>query len=594
MSSKPSRLVRLAIAAAVAVSGTVVSLSAAPVSHAVGVSSTDGQISRAEVLARAQSWVDEGVWYSQQVYYTDSNGTYRTDCSGFVSMAWHLGVSRTTWTLPGVSTPISLDSLQPGDALNRLNPYTGEYDAHVVVFAGWTDSAHTSASVYEEARPGTQARRIAYSRSYLTSQNFKAFRYNRIIDSGTPQGSQDPGSLPTGTLVKAPNNPTVKLVISGSGLAVSGSDVAPDGYDLGKVVVVDEAKFNLLPTALPVGTVVHDAAGGSSRYVVVGDAALPISGAEWSADGYNTRPDMGVPTSWLQGAVRNSLPVGTVVHDQADNSPSRYVVIGDAALPISGADWSADGYNTRPDMGVPGGWLQGAVKKSLPSGTVLHDQADNDPSRYVVVEGAALPIAGAEWVPDGYSVRPDMGVPSTWLRSVVQASPADGTVVRGEAGRDDKVYVVLGGSALAVSDADKAAYAERPRLGVPENWLRGAAQRPLKNGTVVRDVSGGPSVYVMAGGMAVPLTAADYSGLGYDKRPLNTVPGTWLTAAAAKPAPADGTLLLSPDNTTVWLVTNGGSKKALTQADFGPGKYSFNDVVIVPTTLTANLPFTTS
>jgi hypothetical protein len=71
------------------------------------------------------------------------------------------------------------------------------------------------------------------------------------------------------------------------------------------------------------------------------------------------------------------------------------------------------------------------------------------------------------------------------------------------------------------------------------------------------------------------------------------VPGSWLGGAAAKTAPADGTLLLSPDTATVWQVVVGG-KKALAAADFDSGRYSYADVVKVPTALTAKLPTVTA
>src|SRR4051812_37995954 len=49
-------------------------------------------ISRAEIIARAQTWVAAQVPYSQDDYY----GGYRTDCSGYVSMA--LKTSGSYWT----------------------------------------------------------------------------------------------------------------------------------------------------------------------------------------------------------------------------------------------------------------------------------------------------------------------------------------------------------------------------------------------------------------------------------------------------------------------------------------------------------------
>ncbi|GLW70283.1 hypothetical protein Kpho02_25820 [Kitasatospora phosalacinea] len=347
-----------------------------------------------------------------------------------------------------------------------------------------------------------------------------------------------PSSLPSGTLVKSPNGPAVKVLIAGAGLAVAGSDVTPDGYNLGAVVTVDDAAFNALPTAPPAGTVVHDQAGGSARYVVVTGAALPISGTDWTADSYNTRPDMGVPTSWLATATAGTLPTGLVVMDQSGTDNNRYVMVDGAALHISGTEWTADGYNTRTLMGVPTDWLRTAATRTPSNGTVLMDQSGTDNNRYVMAGGAALHISGTEWTADGYNTRALMGVPGEWLATT--------------------------------------------------------AGRQVTNGSVVKDASGAdPSVYVMAGGMAVPLTYADYTGLGYDKRPVTPVPGTWEATAVARTAPAEGTLLLSPDTTTVWQTVGNGSKKALAATDFGPGKLSFGDVVNVPTALTAKLPTVT-
>ncbi|MFD9412768.1 transglycosylase family protein [Streptomyces sp. NPDC059989] len=286
----------------------------------------------------------------------------------------------------------------------------------------------------------------------------------------------DPASLPAGTLVKSPNGAAVKVMISGAGIPVAASDVTPDHYDLSKIVLVDNAAFNGLPSSPPAGTVVHDQAGGANRYVIIDGAALSISAADWTADGYNVRPDMGVPTAWLASATQRTVTTGRVVMDQSGTDPARYVMLNGAAVHISASEWSANGYDSRSLMGVPG------------------------------------------------------------------------------------------------------------------DWLHATAAKQVANGTIVKEVSGAdPTVYVMAGGVAVPLTYADFTGLGYDKRPLEGAPGEWLKSAAAKAAPADGTMLLSPEGNTVWQVT-AGKKRAMTEAEFGPGKYSFNDVVSVPTAFTAKLP----
>ena len=84
------------------------------------------------VIANAKTWLNPAVPYSQSAYH---NG-YRTDCSGYTSMAWQLGTSATTWTLPNYSYPISKSSLKAGDVLLNINE-------HVLIFSSWANSAQT-------------------------------------------------------------------------------------------------------------------------------------------------------------------------------------------------------------------------------------------------------------------------------------------------------------------------------------------------------------------------------------------------------------------------------------------------------------------
>jgi acylphosphatase len=115
------------------------------------VSSVGGQITRSEVLARAQYWVDQNIVYGTAF---DSNGNvtstrtapdstgrrYRTDCSGLVSLAWHLSASYTTFDFhSGVANVVRLSSssqLQPGDAVL--------FSGHIELFAAWKNASdHT-------------------------------------------------------------------------------------------------------------------------------------------------------------------------------------------------------------------------------------------------------------------------------------------------------------------------------------------------------------------------------------------------------------------------------------------------------------------
>ncbi|GAA2829018.1 hypothetical protein GCM10010441_61850 [Kitasatospora paracochleata] len=206
MSKKASKLARIALAAAIAVSGAIATTAATTGSaYAIGSSTAGGSIARSEILARAQSWVDQAVPYSQSAYWTDSNGTYRQDCSGLVSMAWHINTAGTNYGFatnsagPFETQLGSLDDLKPGDAINNIN-------THMVLFAGWIDSSHTAALIYEEAHTGTNARTRTMYRSEMTSGGFLPFRYKNVVDD-TPPVTDPVTSHVTGLAPAAVYNP---------------------------------------------------------------------------------------------------------------------------------------------------------------------------------------------------------------------------------------------------------------------------------------------------------------------------------------------------------------------------------------------------
>jgi len=98
-------------------------------------------ISRNTVLSRAQTWMDVLVPYSQTTYYHG----YRTDCSGYVSMCWKTGMSYSTRSFHSVATSITVDQLEPGDALHKVG--------HIRLFYGWLDDTHTCYVCYEQTGP---------------------------------------------------------------------------------------------------------------------------------------------------------------------------------------------------------------------------------------------------------------------------------------------------------------------------------------------------------------------------------------------------------------------------------------------------------
>ncbi|MFE2912998.1 peptidoglycan-binding protein [Kitasatospora indigofera] len=146
-------------------------------------------ITREQIIARAQGWVDQKVPYSMSTYWSDG---YRQDCSGYVSMAWGLAASETTWTLPGLADRITKDELQPGDVLIFNNPSNPQAGSHVTIFGGWADAARTSYLAYEQTSPTTTRRTTPYA-YWSNSSGYLPYRYKALSPGGT-DGGTDPGT----------------------------------------------------------------------------------------------------------------------------------------------------------------------------------------------------------------------------------------------------------------------------------------------------------------------------------------------------------------------------------------------------------------
>jgi hypothetical protein len=197
-----ARIGRAAVGLTLAVAaGASAGLGLATSTPSVGYagSSVDGYITRSEVLARAQYWVDQNVVYGT-VY--DSNGNvistqtapdssgkaYRTDCSGLVSMAWHLSSSLTTsdfHTWPGATSLSSADDLFPGDAVL--------FSGHIELFARWKNSADHSQGAWAYSLngpayqdwakgPAPNAHGQVGGLSWSDIAGNIRLRYNKIVD----------------------------------------------------------------------------------------------------------------------------------------------------------------------------------------------------------------------------------------------------------------------------------------------------------------------------------------------------------------------------------------------------------------------------
>ena len=155
------------------------------------ISSLGGAISRDEVLARAQNWVDWGVMYSQDQSnpYQDGDGHfYRADCSGYVSMAWHLAkkpgggdFNTTDFGSTNLKTVLgSYGELTAGDALDGVGY------GHIVLFDRWVDAAQTQMWIYQESDYGIPAEHVQRGVSWYQDNGFEPIRYVRIDGGGDP------------------------------------------------------------------------------------------------------------------------------------------------------------------------------------------------------------------------------------------------------------------------------------------------------------------------------------------------------------------------------------------------------------------------
>jgi hypothetical protein len=120
-------------------------------------------ITGAQVVARARTWhphTAQRVPYSQSAY----RDGYRTDCSGYASMA--LGLPKPGPNTVGLassahSTPIAPAALVTGDLL--IDATGDSHTRHVVIFEGWTSPRHTAYWAYEQRGGyGTDHRVLTY------------------------------------------------------------------------------------------------------------------------------------------------------------------------------------------------------------------------------------------------------------------------------------------------------------------------------------------------------------------------------------------------------------------------------------------------
>lgn len=439
-------------AEAPAADGAAPSAVAAQAASAVG-----GSIRRSEVLARAQYWVTKAVVYSQSRSTGDSAGrNYRTDCSGYVSLAWHLSTSLDTGGFSSSSQKTvlgGLHDLKPGDAILRRG--------HIELFARWKNPGdHTDgAYVYSlNGPPGDDWAKGPSKNSHgqvgfntwADMNTYTPIRYKKIQDDPPPVVTPVEGHLyrePDGTIAVIAGGAPVRFH--------SMAELAAAGYGGTSFTSVPAGWLNDLPQDPRNGSYLRDYVDGSI-YVLAGAAKYGLSLPEYNAMG---RPfAINVPVYFLDEF--GAIPLdGSHLRNPVDGSI--YVVAGGAKYGLTLPQYDALG---RPSStNVPIGFINGLRDDPLP-GTYLRDRADS--SVYLTVGGAKYGLSWDEYHALGNHTCAD--VPIEWISSFT-AIPADGSYLRNPA--DGSIYAMAGGRKRGLSYEEWLALGRPASTNVPVGFL---------------------------------------------------------------------------------------------------------------------------
>jgi hypothetical protein len=332
---------------------------------------TAPSITRSEVISRAKTWVGIGLDYNQG----GSHAGYRTDCSGYVSMAWHLSDSETTNSFGpnGVTTSIAKSSLKSGDAL--LNPSSGNA-GHVVLFDKWVGSGQSSYMGYEFTGSGVHYREIPYP--YFSGYGtFSPVRNKSVKDDVTPPADPGMTDLTAGDFNGNGRKDLVAVEVStgklwlypgtGSGTLTSRTLIGSGGWNgMSNLTVGDyngDGKDDLVAVEIDTGKLwLYPGTGsglGARKEIGTGgwNGMNSLFSGDFTGDGHDDLGAVEVSTGklWLYPGVGSGLGTRKEIGDGGWNGMNKIVSPGDmnqdsnddvvATERSTGKLWLYRGYN---------------------------------------------------------------------------------------------------------------------------------------------------------------------------------------------------------------------------------------------------------
>jgi hypothetical protein len=421
---------------------------------AQAASSVGGSISREEVLDRAQYWVDRNVVYSQSRTFPDEQGKrYRTDCSGYVALAWHMSTAGTYLdgglntdgfrNYSGKTVLGSVHDLKPGDALLR--------NGHIELFVRWKDSGDHRDGAYVHSLNGPTDRDWAKGprknshgqvgfNTWAEMTTYTPIRYNKITDGPVWVAPEN------GKLYREPSG-VIAVIIGGAPARFQNmAELIAAGYENTPFTQVPANYFRALPQTPRNGSYVRDFTTKAIS-VVVGGAKYHLSAAEWDALGNPSA--INAPASFLDDF--DDVPVpGTVLRDHTTGAI--HIVAGGARYHLSAAQYAA--LDSPPFTNVPPGFVN-----SLPTrpadGTYLRNPATG--AIYLIVGGAKYHLTSMAEL-DEVGGPTFTNVPMEWINTFGSAV-ADNTYLRNPA--TGAIYRITNGT------KDHLTYEEWTQLGQP-------------------------------------------------------------------------------------------------------------------------------